>query len=232
VTQTKEDKECIVFGMYVDEFEKDCGIVRNDGRVYISYLDSTPYYKAVPENFSIFMAIINGYLRYASALGFHKAHIWSCAPNHKNPYWIFKNNSKSYRNQEALNTWYERLLKTGQWHYELIQNTQRNRPEELQVFPGDVKQIAKQAGVLTGANIFIVDLTKNCSWFNRYFEEVKLFDSSKVTERSTMLKEDFGSEISAHVATSKVLKELLANYGDSVEYNSHRICNPNWSQKD
>jgi len=179
VTQTKEDKECIVF-----------------------------------------------------ALGFHKAHIWSCAPNHKNPYWIFKNNSKSYRNQEALNTWYERLLKTGQWHYELIQNTQRNRPEELQVFPGDVKQIAKQAGVLTGANIFIVDLTKNCSWFNRYFEEVKLFDSSKVTERSTMLKEDFGSEISAHVATSKVLKELLANYGDSVEYNSHRICNPNWSQKD
>lgn len=122
VCQTLSSSTVMIFAMYamtlkqnsappryVLEYPKGCGNKRNDGCAYISYLDSSGYYKKPnsKETHNPYQSIVGGYLQFISALGYTAAHIWSCAP--EEGHYIFDNPDKPIMTQKELNGWYEQM---------------------------------------------------------------------------------------------------------------------------
>jgi len=145
--QNPQDKPVFFFAMYVQEFEKDCGIRRNDGRVYISYLDSTAHYKRLADEMvSIKRLIVVSYMEYVAALGFHSVHIWSCAPSDDQGYYIFPCGKRDrILADEELAAWYLKTCKEGGWedveykkNFELVDKNAFEYP----LFPHDIKLTA------------------------------------------------------------------------------------------
>ena len=218
-SQTDENiQEYFFFGLYVYEFEGDGGLPRNEGRVYISYLDSNPYYTKGESGYNLGFVILNAYLEYASALGFNKAYIWSCAPNTDgNGRYIFKNAPvQNALNDDKLKIWYENMLKKGcnrkymkggkSWDYKYVHRKLDGSDYDLPLFPGDIKGLQISGGKGSG-HTFEIELGK-CVYFNRYYEKIQEYEI-KESDRSLFYHlYDFSSLEMAIYSTQNFLNDL------------------------
>ena len=221
VTQDQSGMVVPVFALYCQEFEDGCQRTQNEGRVYVSYLDSTPYYQPPTEGkgagISCFQQLLNGYLRYASALGFTTAHIWSCAPSDpKKPWYIFKGAVKSIKDQKQLDDWYKKLLDRGAWDFEFIEKmlSSDSYKAELPYFPGDVKQISS-----VSSSMFIVDIT-TCDWYGKCYEKRQEF-TSEYGSRANVCWYDYSTEKKAADSLGKLLSQVVSD--PAYQVNATRI---------
>jgi len=234
VTQTIGADEIVFFGMYVTEFEKDCGIKRNEGRVYLSYLDSTPHYVRGPNdgNVRIKRLVINAYMHFVAALGFHSVHIWSCPPSQTSPFWVFNCGQRPILSREQLFKWYEKVIQDGEWpKYELHGSMKLTDDNifEVPLFPGDVKTLAlkkydkKENTTFWVANIIRVNVSTS-KWFGRFNERTTCYWSPFVP-RPKIRRLMFDNISLASVSTKVLLASTLVETPEFAT-NSQRIKHP------
>ena len=114
--QRIEGRDVAFFAMYVQEYGAHCP-QPNTNRTYVSYLDSVRWLRTEPkgQRSLVYHAIINGYLKHATARGFQYAHIWVAPPQAGDEY-IFHCRPKDERHgnkpmsMSKLRTWYEAML--------------------------------------------------------------------------------------------------------------------------
>lgn len=183
----QQNKEVFFFAMYVYEFGEDCGIPANSGRVYISYLDSTPFYHAPKNGHNLFQTIVSAYCHYASALGFKHAHLWSCPPKDVDGSYIFftgKLSKSKVRKPDKLKKFYMDTFDRGcgKLSYKTPQHYDQVPANKLALFPGDIKcdwvKEDERRVPRTQADIFEVDLAGS-RWHAQYFEVLQLYDRDK-----------------------------------------------------
>lgn len=208
--------------MYVYEFGTDCGIPTNDGRVYIAYLDSTPYYHKTPNGHNPFRTIVSAYCHYASSLGFQHAHLWSATP--KNPdgtvdynasYIFYTGPCDKVRTEDELAKFYKNAFESFEYRlvdYEVVPT------DKLALFPGDIKcrwvEGEECLQALTEANIFEVDLTSS-PWYAQYYEDIVVLHNphKRILERDHLqMNCNFTNRRAAYAYTAKILQDHQGTY--------------------
>ncbi|XP_071497309.1 CREB-binding protein-like [Diadema antillarum] len=102
--------EVCFFGMHVQEYGSDSP-KPNQGRVYISYLDSVHFFQPRSFRTAVYHEILIGYLEYTGCLGYEFAHIWACPPSKGDDY-IFHCHPPEQKipKQKRLQDWYKKML--------------------------------------------------------------------------------------------------------------------------
>ncbi|VDO05951.1 unnamed protein product [Rodentolepis nana] len=98
------------FGFYVQEYGQDSAEPNRD-RVYLSYLDSVPYFKPKNLRTGVYHEILCAYMEYVKMLNFKAVHLWASPPVDDIEY-IFNNHPPSQRmpNVARLVQWYKSMV--------------------------------------------------------------------------------------------------------------------------
>lgn len=98
------------FALYVQEYGSDAP-APNTRRVYVAYLDSVRFYRALPARTQAYHELLCAYLANARRRGFLTASIWSCPPQRGDGY-IFHRHPMQQRTptKERLRQWYDVML--------------------------------------------------------------------------------------------------------------------------
>ncbi len=148
--------ERFVFAMYNYEFPREvCRDERNNGRVYLAYLDGTTHYQRNEGKHSLNFNIINAYLEFCSAIGYHSAHIWAAPPRpDADNYYIFRGSTGTRRTPEGLAAYYHKVCSTFGWPWVVGPPAGR-----LPKFPGDSVKETRATAQRNATQILVVDLT-------------------------------------------------------------------------
>lgn len=181
-----------IFVMSCYEFCKGNGIPRNDGRVYIAYLDSTGYFQ-LPRTITlppgkVFSkgVFLHAYADYVAALGFNTLHLWSAAP-WPQPYYLLPRawDEKEARvpgchanRQKKLDDFYVRAFSSFPFRGPAISaDEEATLGLEFPLFPADYKLRAfiNGSSVARTPSCFVVDLRVS-KWHRKYFEDLRRVD--------------------------------------------------------
>lgn len=101
--------DILVFVMYVTEF-----FLRKT--LYLSYIDSVPYFEPIQQRSSTFRTVILEYFNYKRHEGFTQCLVWACPPAHTQTTYIFyvRPPWQSVNHMDKLLTWYDALVRDGQ----------------------------------------------------------------------------------------------------------------------
>nr|CDS30088.1 histone acetyltransferase p300 [Hymenolepis microstoma] len=98
------------FGFYVQEYGKDSAEPNRD-RVYLSYLDSVPYFEPKNLRTSVYHEILCAYMEYVKMLDFKAVHLWASPPDETIEY-IFNSHPPSQQMPDTarLVRWYQLMV--------------------------------------------------------------------------------------------------------------------------
>ena len=100
-----------LFALYVQEYGSDCPAPNKD-RVYISYLDSVPYFSEGVHRTTLYHAMLVAYLQWARLLGNKFCHIWVSPPKIGDEYIFFAREKQQKKPMKVakLREWYVKML--------------------------------------------------------------------------------------------------------------------------
>lgn len=102
--------DTLLFAMYVQEYDHN-NPAPNRRRVFISYVDSVQYFEPKCYRTTVYQTVINEYLRFVKARGFHTAHIWSCPPTPGDEYIFFVHpEDQTIPTDKILRTWFGKAM--------------------------------------------------------------------------------------------------------------------------
>lgn len=95
------------FGFYVQEYGRDSAEPNRD-RVYLSYLDSVPFFEPQKLRTSLYHEILCAYMEYVKMLDFKAVHLWASPPEESVEY-IFNNHPTTQQIPDTarLVRWYQ-----------------------------------------------------------------------------------------------------------------------------
>jgi len=107
--QALEGIDTLVFLMFVDEYENKCPLP-NRGKVYISFLDSLPFFQPAKSRSGLFQNLVAEYLRNAGERGFQTAHVWACPPSPVGVAFFRRPDNQGLPPKTKIREWFWKLL--------------------------------------------------------------------------------------------------------------------------
>lgn len=110
--QSHNGAEICIFAMYVQEYSHSPE--PNNGRIYLSYMDSINFLEPKMHRTAIYQQIVLGYAEYMKSIGFNSFHLWPCPPKVGLDYIFYRHpTTQKYPSQARLNRWYTEIFKKG-----------------------------------------------------------------------------------------------------------------------